>query len=185
MATWKKLAYLDEVATLSDVTPQAVGTTASAGTGIAASREDHVHVLGDGAVSTAAKLAADVVETAKIKDANVTAAKLATDAVETAKIKDANVTAAKLATDSVETLKIKDLNVTTAKLAADAVDGTKIADDAVGSEHIKPLSAALEVNGQQLQDAVIHQAATPPTAIKGKPYYDTDDDHVYVCTSEA
>ena len=30
------------------------------------------------------------------KDANVTAAKLATDAVETAKIKDANVTAAKL-----------------------------------------------------------------------------------------
>jgi hypothetical protein len=165
MATWKKLAYLDEVATLSDVTPQAVGTTASAGTGIAASREDHVHVLGDGAVSTAAKLAADVVETAKIKDANVTAAKLATD--------------------SVETLKIKDLNVTTAKLAADAVDGTKIADDAVGSEHIKPLSAALEVNGQQLQDAVIHQAATPPTAIKGKPYYDTDDDHVYVCTSEA
>lgn len=45
----------------------------------------------------AAKIAANAVETAKIKDANVTAAKLATNAVETAKIKDANVTLAKLA----------------------------------------------------------------------------------------
>jgi len=47
-------------------------------------------------VITAAKLASNAVETAKIKDANVTAAKLAANAVETAKIKDANVTAAKL-----------------------------------------------------------------------------------------
>jgi hypothetical protein len=113
------------------------------------------------------------------------AAVLATDVVETLKIKDSNVTAGKLATDSVETLKIKDLNVTTGKLAADAVTADKIADDAVGSEHIEPLSAALEVNGQELQNAVIHQAATPPTAVKGKPYYDTDDDHVYVCTAVA
>lgn len=75
---------------------------------------------------TAAKLAADAVETAKIKDANVTAAKLAADAVETAKIKDANVTAAKLATDSVETAKIKDLNVTDAKIAATAAVRVKI-----------------------------------------------------------
>jgi hypothetical protein len=50
---------------------------------------------------TAAKLAADAVETAKILDANVTAAKLATDAVETAKIKDANVTFAKFASAAV------------------------------------------------------------------------------------
>lgn len=46
---------------------------------------------------TAAKLAADAVETLKIKDSNVTAAKLASNAVETAKIKDANVTLVKLA----------------------------------------------------------------------------------------
>lgn len=55
-----------------------------------------------GAVPTlsisAAELAADAVETAKIKDLNVTAGKLAADAVETAKIKDANVTVGKLDT---------------------------------------------------------------------------------------
>jgi len=66
---------------------------------------------------TAAQLAADAVETLKIKDLNVTAGKLATDAVETLKIKDLNVTAGKLATDAVETAKIKNLNVTTGKAA--------------------------------------------------------------------
>ena len=45
---------------------------------------------------TAAKLAADAVETDKIKNVNVTAAKLAADAVETAKIKNVNVTEAKI-----------------------------------------------------------------------------------------
>ena len=115
MATWKKLAYLDEVATLSDVNPSAIGTTASPGTATDASRHDHVHVLGDGSVSTAAKLALDVVETAKIKDANVTVAKLATDAVETAKIKDANVTTAKISIDA-------NLNVNKKQLTAAALD---------------------------------------------------------------
>jgi hypothetical protein len=115
MATWKKLAYLDEVATLSDVNPSDIGTTASPGTAADASRHDHVHVLGDGAVNTAAKLASDVVETAKIKDANVTAAKLATDAVETAKIKDANVTTAKISIDA-------NLNMNKKELTAAALD---------------------------------------------------------------
>ena len=53
-------------------------------------------------------------------DGSITAAKLATDAVETAKLKDANVTAAKLAADAVETAKIKDANVTAVKVAAEA-----------------------------------------------------------------
>lgn len=82
--------------------------------------------LADEAV-TAAKLATDAVETAKIKNLNVTAAKLASDAVETAKIKDLNVTTGKLAADAVETAKIKDLNVTTGKLAAGAVTVAKSA----------------------------------------------------------
>jgi hypothetical protein len=166
VATWKKLAYVDEVATLSDQLAHDIGTTASAGVATDASRHDHVHILGDGAVSTAAKLATDVVETLKIKDGNVTAAKLATD--------------------SVETLKIKDLNVTTGKLAADAVDGTKIADDAVGSEHIEPLSAKLECNGQQLENAVLENSATDPVvAVLGKVYFKTGDAHPYVCTGIA
>lgn len=57
---------------------------------------------------------------AAVADGSVTAAKLAANAVETAKILNANVTAAKLATNAVETLKIKDANVTLAKLAATA-----------------------------------------------------------------
>jgi hypothetical protein len=48
---------------------------------------------------------------------SVTAAKIASDAIETAKIANNAVTAAKLATDSVETAKIKDAAVTDAKLA--------------------------------------------------------------------
>lgn len=67
---------------------------------------------------TAAELATNAVETAKIKDVNVTAGKLATDAVETAKIKDLNVTAAKLAADAAETAKIKNGAVTAPKLAS-------------------------------------------------------------------
>lgn len=51
---------------------------------------------------------------------DVVAAKIAANAVETAKIKDANVTAAKLAANAVETAKIKDVNVTLAKLAVSA-----------------------------------------------------------------
>jgi hypothetical protein len=146
VATWKKLAFTDEVATLSDALAHDIGTTASAGVATDASRHDHVHIIGDGAVNTAAKLATDVVET----------------------------------------LKIKDLNVTTGKLAADAVDGTKIADDAVGSEHIEPLSAKLECNGQQLENAVLeNNAADPTTPVLGKVYFKTGDTHAYLCTSIA
>jgi len=47
MPTWKKLAYYDEVAILSDATPQPVdGTAGAAGTGTEASRADHIHALG-------------------------------------------------------------------------------------------------------------------------------------------
>jgi hypothetical protein len=144
--TWKKLAYLDEVAIVSDEVAHDIGTTAGAGVATDASRHDHVHRLGNGAVDVAAVLATDVVET----------------------------------------LKIKDLNVTTGKLAADAVDGTKLADDAVGSEHIEPLSAKLECNGQQLENAVLeNNAADPTTPVLGKIYFKTGDTHAYLCTAIA
>ena len=42
--SWKKVAYLEEVATLSDVAPQDVKVqTADKGVGTAASRDDHKH----------------------------------------------------------------------------------------------------------------------------------------------
>jgi hypothetical protein len=126
VATWKKLAFTDEVATLSDQTAHDIGTTAGAGVATDASRHDHVHRLGNGAVDVAAVLAADV------------------------------------------------------------VDGTKIADDAVGSEHIEPLSAKLECNGQQLENAVLeNNAADPTTPVLGKIYFKTGDAHPYVCTAIA
>jgi hypothetical protein len=126
VATWKKLAFYDEVAIISSEVAHDVGTTASAGVATDASRHDHVHRLGNGAVDVAAVLAADV------------------------------------------------------------VDGTKIADDAVGSEHIEPLSAKLEVNGQQLENAVLeNNAADPTTPVLGKIYFKTGDLHPYICTAIA
>ena len=126
VATWKKLAFTDEVATLSAEVAHDIGTTASAGVATDASKHDHVHRLGNGAVDVAAVLASDV------------------------------------------------------------VDGTKIADDAVGSEHIEPLSAKLECNGQQLENAVLeNNAADPTTPVLGKIYFKTGDTHPYVCTAIA
>ena len=82
---------------------------------------------------TAAKLATDAVETAKIKDLNVTAGKLATDAVETAKIKDGEVTEVKLDSSA------RKFPVNAANIATNAVETIKIADDAVTSDKIAPL----------------------------------------------
>lgn len=45
--TWKELARKDEVAALSTATPAACnGAAAAAGSGTAASKDDHVHALG-------------------------------------------------------------------------------------------------------------------------------------------
>jgi len=45
--SWRKVAYLDEVATLSDTVPQILveGGAGTAGIGTAASRDDHVHPM--------------------------------------------------------------------------------------------------------------------------------------------
>jgi hypothetical protein len=59
--TWKKIAFADEVAALSDDDPADIGTTAAEGVGITASRDDHVHKLGNGSVNAAAIIANDVI----------------------------------------------------------------------------------------------------------------------------
>jgi hypothetical protein len=43
--------------------------------------------------------------------------------------------------------------------------------------------AAVDINDQQLTDAVAHNSSATPDPVLGKYYYDTDDDHLYVCTS--
>jgi hypothetical protein len=61
VATWKKLAFSEEVAALSNADPANVGVTAAEGVAVDASRSDHVHRLANGAVDIAAILANDVV----------------------------------------------------------------------------------------------------------------------------
>jgi trimeric autotransporter adhesin len=124
---------------------------------------------------TAAKLAANAVETAKIADDAVTAAKLNADVAgeglvqngtsgaldvnvdgstleinsDTVRVKDAGITASKLGADSVVTVKIADSNVTNAKLATDAVTTVKVADDAITAAKLNAdtAGAALVQNG--------------------------------------
>jgi hypothetical protein len=66
-------------------------------------------------------------------------------------------------------------------LGADCVTGDEIADDAVGSEHIEALSAALDCGQQELQYAVLHNAAeAPATPAVGQVYFNTGDSSVYL-----
>jgi hypothetical protein len=85
---------------------------------------------------TAAKIATDAVETAKIKDLNVTAGKLAADAVETAKIANSAVTEAKIADGAVSTAKIASGAVTKSMVGLGNVDNT--------SDANKPVSTATQ-----------------------------------------
>jgi len=89
----------------------------------------------------ASLIAADAVETAKIKDLNVTTGKLAdgaatetkiaSNAVTEAKIASGAVTAAKIGAGAVESAKLADGAVIEAKLGAGAVTSGKLADGAV------------------------------------------------------
>ena len=66
-------------------------------------------------------------------------------------------------------------------LGADCVDGTHVADDAIGSEHIEALSAALDCGQQQLTNVVLHKSATDPTTpVVGQVYYNTGDNQIYL-----
>lgn len=69
-------------------------------------------------------------------------------------------------------------------LGADCIaNGTLIADDAVNAEHIGALTAAVDFNGNQGQNFVVHTASSPPAAVVGKIYYDAEDNKIYVCTA--
>ena len=65
-----------------------------------------------------------------------TAAQLAAGIVENAKIKDGAVTLSKMAANSIDSNQYVDGSIDRVHLAADIVDGTKIADNAINSEHI-------------------------------------------------
>jgi len=41
---------------------------------------------------------------------------------------------------------------------------------------------AVNLNGQECLNIVIHTASTPPAAVLGKPYFDAEDLALYICT---
>ena len=72
---------------------------------------------------------------------SVTAAKIATDAVETAKIKDLNVTTAKIADSAITSAKIADGTIVTADIADSAITSAKIADATIVDGDISATAA--------------------------------------------
>jgi hypothetical protein len=84
--TWKQLAFAADVALLSTENAHDIGTTAAPGSGTDASKHDHVHIIGTGAINSSGMFGAGVVD----------ATALASNAVTTAKILNANVTVAKI-----------------------------------------------------------------------------------------
>lgn len=72
--------------------------------------------------------------------------------------------------------------VTTVKINADAVTEPKIADDAVGSEHIETLSAALDFGGNEADNMLADKTGTAAAAATAKLVYNTADSHLYVYT---
>lgn len=102
---------------------------------------------------TAAKLAAEAVETAKIQNLAVTEGKLAALAV----------SAAKLAAEAVETGKIKNLAVTEAKIAAEAVSRAKLAKAARPVRWYTPL----EIAAEETRENVAYGTMTTPDQIAG------------------
>ena len=67
----------------------------------------------------------------------------------------------------------------------DAADATRMWLDtaAPGILHIDQITENTSSAGVRLTYPVVGQTATPPTAVKGMVYYDTDDDHMYLCTA--
>jgi len=76
MAEYKKILLAGDAAELSDVAPLSVGTVAAEGTGAAASREDHVHDIGVGAIDASNLFAASVVDNAAMADDAIGAAEI-------------------------------------------------------------------------------------------------------------
>jgi hypothetical protein len=107
-----------------------------------------------------AKIVAQAITGALIKDGHITATQLASDAVTTAKILNANVTAAKLASNAVETAKIAALAVTTAKLAAgvisaDAAGRALFADDILDAATVARIVDAKAIDTGSIADGAI------------------------------
>ena len=98
---FKKILLEGDAASLSTNTPVNVGTTAAAGSGTAASKDDHVHDTAIGFIDSADKFAAGVVDAAAIGANAVSASELADAAVDVAAIQTAAVSSNKIDTTNI------------------------------------------------------------------------------------
>ena len=78
---FKKILLDGDAASPSDNVPASVGTAASAGTGAACSRDDHVHDIGVGAIDAANLFAAGVVDNTALGADCVDGTKIADNAI--------------------------------------------------------------------------------------------------------
>jgi len=120
----------------------------------------HIKALG----VTAAQLAANSVETAKINDGAVTSAKIANDAVDRIKI-NADVAGTGLGQNANGSLEISAGGVVTSMLANDAVDRTKIAADVAGSGLGQNGNGSLEISAGGVATSMIANDAVDRTKI--------------------
>ena len=134
-------------------------------------------------VVTAAQLAADAVESGKIKDFAVTTTKIANLAVGNAAIANLAVTnakianlaidSAKIADASIVTAKIADANITTAKIADAQITGAKIASATIGTANItngaitNALIGDAQISTAKIQDAAITNGKIQNATITG------------------
>lgn len=159
--SWKKIAYLDEVATLSSNVPQAVtvGASGNAGSGTAASKDDHVH----GSPSTWPPSAHTLASHSELKLDTLSEVTL-----------NAGVT--------VDSLLIKDgIVADSSKLegSTKAQVQDHVPQSHALSAHTQAV-AELLINKQALRNPVIDpQATAPSTPVDGQMYYNTADDHYY------
>lgn len=160
--SWKKVAYLDEVATLTAVTPEAVtvGATGAVGDGTAAARDDHVH----GSPATWPPTAHTLTSHSELKLDTLAEVTLNTGVtVDSCLIKDGKAADSNLLEGSNKaavqdhTPKAHTLNSHTA--ATGAVDF-----------------------GKQEATTLVFQTATgaPATPVDGQVYFEDADNHVYV-----
>jgi len=73
--TWKQIAFLDDVASLTSDAPADTAASAAAGNGTTAARSNHVHAIDSGSVDgSTIELNSGAL---RVKDAGITSAKLA------------------------------------------------------------------------------------------------------------
>ena len=149
--SWKKIAYLDEVAVLTSNTPTVIAPsdTGAAGSGTTAARDDHQHETPATWVPASHLLGAHSEDSLANLNAKITGVTL----------------------DDLGDPRDPNAHATSHKSAGG---------DAVLLHELGDPTGAIEINKQSLLNPVIDpQATAPATPSDGQIYYDTADDHLY------